>query len=96
VYDFQSLPFHAHEPIQPQTIAKYPPPTPAEISVFVEDEHYVFRTGAGLALYTFAHDKEGQSICNGECAKTWPPLIASAEATRAPRTADGAWHLVES
>jgi predicted lipoprotein with Yx(FWY)xxD motif len=45
---------------------------------------------SGPALYTFAHDKEGQSTCNGECAKTWPPLIASAEATRV-----GDWTPIE-
>jgi predicted lipoprotein with Yx(FWY)xxD motif len=29
----------------------------------------------GRTLYTFKSDKKGQSSCNGECAKTWPPFI---------------------
>ncbi len=31
----------------------------------------------GMTLYTFAKDKAGKSMCNAECAKNWPPLMAT-------------------
>ncbi len=33
---------------------------------------------AGMTLYTFDKDPagEGKSVCNGECAVRWPPLMA--------------------
>lgn len=33
---------------------------------------------AGMTLYTFDKDPEGKSVCNGECAVRWPPLLAGA------------------
>jgi predicted lipoprotein with Yx(FWY)xxD motif len=32
---------------------------------------------AGMTLYTFDNDKvgTGKSVCNGPCAKNWPPLM---------------------
>ena len=32
---------------------------------------------AGRVLYTFDKDSGGKSMCNGECAKNWPPLMVS-------------------
>ena len=35
----------------------------------------------GMTLYTFVSDKgDGKSVCNGSCARKWPPLTASASA----------------
>ena len=33
----------------------------------------------GMTLYTFARDTtgSGKSVCNGQCATNWPPLMAS-------------------
>jgi predicted lipoprotein with Yx(FWY)xxD motif len=31
----------------------------------------------GHTLYLFAKDRNGKSACSGQCAKFWPPLIAS-------------------
>jgi predicted lipoprotein with Yx(FWY)xxD motif len=39
----------------------------------------------GHTLYLFEKDKAGRSACSGQCAKFWPPLIASAK----PRAAAG-------
>jgi predicted lipoprotein with Yx(FWY)xxD motif len=36
--------------------------------------------GKMMTLYTFAKDQPGVSNCNDNCAKNWPPLIASANA----------------
>jgi len=35
----------------------------------------------GMTLYTFDKDVEGssKSVCDGACAKNWPPLAASAD-----------------
>ncbi len=41
-------------------------------------------TGAnGMTLYTFDKDAtgSGKSVCNGPCAKNWPPLAATADST---------------
>lgn len=34
---------------------------------------------AGMTLYTFDKDAGGKSMCNGECAKNWPPLMVKAD-----------------
>jgi predicted lipoprotein with Yx(FWY)xxD motif len=36
----------------------------------------------GMTLYIFDKDKagDGKSVCNGECAVKWPPLMADADA----------------
>ena len=36
---------------------------------------------SGMTLYTFAHDRRGQSSCTGGCANIWPPVIAEPDAT---------------
>jgi predicted lipoprotein with Yx(FWY)xxD motif len=30
----------------------------------------------GMTLYTFDRDSAGKSVCNGQCAANWPPLLA--------------------
>jgi predicted lipoprotein with Yx(FWY)xxD motif len=41
--------------------------------------------GRGHTLYLFEKDRRGRSSCNGACAATWPPLIASGK----PRAKSG-------
>ena len=45
----------------------------------------------GMTLYTFDRDTmgSGKSVCNGQCAANWPPLMASASAT-----SSGDWTVV--
>ena len=45
----------------------------------------------GMTLYTFDNDKanSGKSVCNGQCATNWPPLVADAGAK-----AEGDWSIV--
>jgi predicted lipoprotein with Yx(FWY)xxD motif len=40
----------------------------------------VFVGPSGMTLYTFDRDAmgAGKSVCNGQCATNWPPLMASA------------------
>lgn len=40
----------------------------------------VLTNGAGMTLYTFDKDSDGKSVCNGNCATNWPPLMAAADA----------------
>ena len=40
-----------------------------------------------MTLYTFDRDPELRSVCNAQCAASWPPLIAAAGAKRAGRYA---------
>ncbi|HEX6138250.1 MAG TPA: hypothetical protein VF059_11370 [Casimicrobiaceae bacterium] len=44
---------------------------------------------AGMTLYTFDKDASGKSACNGGCAKSWPPLLAGAQAK-----AGGEWSII--
>lgn len=40
----------------------------------------VLVNASGMTLYTFDKDPKGggKSVCNGGCAKNWPPLMATA------------------
>jgi predicted lipoprotein with Yx(FWY)xxD motif len=42
----------------------------------------VLTNDAGMTLYTFDKDAagSGKSVCNGQCATAWPPLMASSYA----------------
>ncbi len=44
-----------------------------------------------MTLYTFDKDPadSGKSVCNGQCATNWPPLMAGADGK-----AEGAWTIV--
>lgn len=45
----------------------------------------------GMTLYTFDKDaaNSGKSVCNGQCATAWPPVMAEAGAA-----ASGPWSIV--
>ena len=51
----------------------------------------VLTNSAGMTLYTFDKDAagSGKSVCNGPCAKNWPPLMAVAD-----DKAGGDWSVV--
>lgn len=42
----------------------------------------VLTNSAGMTLYTFDKDAagSGKSVCNGQCAALWPPLLAAVDA----------------
>lgn len=49
--------------------------------VSAADEPAMMRDGMlvgnnGMTLYTFDKDAEGKSMCYGQCASNWPPLLA--------------------
>lgn len=44
----------------------------------------------GMTVYTFDKDSGGKSMCNDECAKNWPPMMAPAGAK-----AEGKWSVIK-
>ncbi|WP_460140647.1 COG4315 family predicted lipoprotein [Pseudomonas sp. S2_E01] len=44
----------------------------------------------GMTLYTFDKDAGGKSMCNADCAKNWPPMMAPAGAK-----AEGKWSVIK-
>ncbi|MEO8646339.1 hypothetical protein [Pseudomonas sp.] len=44
----------------------------------------------GMTVYTFDKDAGGKSMCNDECAKNWPPMMAPAGAK-----AEGKWTVIK-
>ncbi|MFJ7109338.1 hypothetical protein ACIQU2_17330 [Pseudomonas sp. NPDC098740] len=43
----------------------------------------------GMTVYTFDKDAGGKSMCNDDCAKNWPPMMAPAGAK-----AEGKWSVI--
>ena len=37
----------------------------------------MFVDAKGMTLYTFDKDTAGKSVCNGQCATNWPPMIVA-------------------
>ena len=50
----------------------------------------VLADAKGMTLYTFDKDAGGKSVCNGPCAKNWPPLLVTGENAMAM----GDWTIV--
>ena len=44
----------------------------------------------GMTLYTFDKDTGGKSVCTGQCAENWPPLMAKAD-----DKAEGKWSIIK-
>lgn len=44
----------------------------------------------GMTVYTFDKDSGGKSMCNDECAKNWPPMMAPAGAKD-----EGKWSVIK-
>ena len=63
---------------QARTTAALVKTTPAQILV----------DGRGMTLYVFAPDKKNKSVCYGECAAFWPPVIVPT-GTTVPTTMPG-------
>jgi predicted lipoprotein with Yx(FWY)xxD motif len=55
----------------------------ASMQVPVQRESDVLVDADGMTLYTFDRDGRGKSVCDGECAKLWPPLAAGDDARSA-------------
>lgn len=44
----------------------------------------------GMTVYTYDKDSDGKSMCNGECAEYWPPMMAPAGAKP-----EGKWSTIK-
>ncbi|MHC8398115.1 COG4315 family predicted lipoprotein [Pseudomonas sp. MDT1-17] len=44
----------------------------------------------GMTVYMYDKDAGGKSMCNDECAKNWPPMMAPAGAK-----AEGKWSVIK-
>ncbi|MCG6577176.1 hypothetical protein EGM97_20990 [Pseudomonas sp. AF32] len=42
----------------------------------VDEKNKMLTDHQSMTLYTFAKDADGKSMCNGQCATNWPPLMA--------------------
>ena len=49
----------------------------------VSDRDGILTAADGKTLYVFTKDSPGKSNCNGACASTWPPFLASEGARNA-------------
>ena len=69
-------------PAQPSDTASPEPqsPDPASATVQLADSDLgsILVDGDGMTLYLFESDTGDTSTCSGDCAATWPPLIADA------------------
>jgi predicted lipoprotein with Yx(FWY)xxD motif len=50
----------------------------------------IYTDDKGMTLYTFDKDEAGKSNCYDECAKNWPPYLATAD-----DKAEGEWTLID-
>jgi len=49
--------------------------TPYSVEVTTNPQHGVILTdAAGMTLYQFTNDEDGESTCYDDCADAWPPL----------------------
>jgi predicted lipoprotein with Yx(FWY)xxD motif len=55
--------------------------TKATVSLHATSDGKVLIAANGRSLYMFTADKHGKSVCKGQCAAFWPPLIAASRPT---------------
>jgi predicted lipoprotein with Yx(FWY)xxD motif len=63
-------------PAQPSDTS--PEPASATVQLADSDLGSILVDGDGMTLYLFESDTGDTSTCTGDCAATWPPLIADA------------------
>ena len=59
-----------------------PPPAPAAVAETSKGKAFV--DAKSMTLDTFDKDTVGKSVCNGPCAKNWPPLAVTGDGAAAP------------
>jgi predicted lipoprotein with Yx(FWY)xxD motif len=57
-------------------------PLPVAISLIEENGAFKLRDGNGNSLYVLDRDPLGRSVCVGQCALEWPPVVAPQDAHR--------------
>jgi predicted lipoprotein with Yx(FWY)xxD motif len=72
---------------QPQPAPRpKPAPTGTKIAVAGSDYGTMLFDSRKQAIYSFENDPKGRSVCYGECATAWPPVLTKGE----PRALKGA------
>ncbi len=57
------------------------PPVPQEVRTVATGAGWRFVDGRGMSLYTYERDvSAGVSACEGQCAESWPPVLAAKDA----------------
>jgi predicted lipoprotein with Yx(FWY)xxD motif len=56
------------------------------LTVASSDYGRIVFDGRGFALYAFTADRRGRSVCDGECAKAWPPYLVKGQVRAGPAT----------
>jgi predicted lipoprotein with Yx(FWY)xxD motif len=51
----------------------------ADLAVASSDLGDILVDGDGMTLYLFTEDGDGESVCEGDCAAAWPPLLVEDE-----------------
>lgn len=61
-------------------------PSPGAVEVKAKDVSVgkILVDGKDMTLYLFEKDKGGKPTCTGECAKAWPPLVATDKVQAGP------------
>lgn len=72
------------EPVRP------PPDVPPGFAVTTTYLGRMLQTERGFGVYVSTRDRRGRSLCEGECAHTWPPMAAPGSARP-----HGDWSIVE-
>jgi predicted lipoprotein with Yx(FWY)xxD motif len=55
--------------------------TTEQLDLAVADSEFgdILVDGAGMTLYLFTADRDGESVCEDDCADAWPPLVVEGE-----------------
>ena len=67
------------------TLVANHPPTGKTVKAVGSDFGQVIADGRGEAFYLFGKEKSAKSLCYGECARVWPPVLSKG----APRAGNG-------
>jgi predicted lipoprotein with Yx(FWY)xxD motif len=51
----------------------------ADLAVAASGFGDILVDGDGMTLYLFTNDRDGQSVCEDDCAAAWPPLVVDGE-----------------
>ena len=63
------------------SVARSATETNATVSLRKTSLGLILVNSKGHTLYLFAKDRNGQSACNGSCARFWPPLLSQGKPT---------------
>lgn len=78
----EGTPLYSNRTTGPVTVALAPLDVPPGITFAKSPLGIILTTSAGKPIYINHADRSPQSVCSGNCARHWLPLIASVEGAR--------------